>query len=172
MRSIGIYLFVVLFCILTIKQSVAQTAAIPPPNPKSIIALHESLIRRTALLNDKIHALKAASNQGSGLRLAVCTKLKLQPTDCDAVLDWSSQASAKLTALDQQAKAIIDAVRAAHPHRPKGTGGALLPPPPPELARLQAQREALIESETAQMLTTLTPNGAGMLQVTAFTAKQ
>jgi hypothetical protein len=147
----------------------AQTTA--PPNPRTTIALHEVFIRRTALLSSHIQTLKSGSNKGAGLRVAVCNKFRVNGNDCDAVLNWSVLANAKLIEIDRQAQQIIAAVRASHPHHPKGTG-ELLPPPSASLAQLQAQREQTVEAQTKSLLALLTPAGATALTSAILTPQQ
>jgi hypothetical protein len=137
-----------------------------------VVALHEGFIRRMALLQDKITALETPAGHVSGLRTAVCSKIQVDQADCKTVLTWANHTNASLTAIDQKAQAIITSIRAQYPHRPKASSTPLLPPPPAELAQLQSQRELLVETETAKLLSSLTQNGANNLTLSSFTPKK
>ncbi len=50
----------------------------------------------------------------------------------------------QVQAIDQQAAAIINAVKSQYKNVPKGATASLVPPPPPQLATLEAQRTSVV----------------------------
>lgn len=69
--------------------------------------------------------------------------LQLSPLQAAQLINVAVPCVQQIEAVDQQAAAIIDAVKKRYKGLPKGPN-SMVPPPPPQLATLEAQRTALI----------------------------
>jgi hypothetical protein len=138
-------------------QSVPSSPA-PPPVSRS----YEGLLRSLAVISRKSDDLDAAGNKTQKLKQGVCDSLAVASADCGLIFQTAVAMDALLQALDQQAKTVIDNVRKQHPHKPQADG-TVLPPPPPELNQLQAQREAIVRSAASTLQQQLSAAGEAAL---------
>ena len=147
--------------ILSVMPIELSGQAVPPARPTfPDHVLYEPFFRNLALINRKADELDRSGGQGSHLKDAACAGLGLGREDCTIVLQTAADVGARLAGLDKQAQSIIDDVRKKHKERP---AGAVLPPPPTELAQLQAQRNSLVGTAAARLKQQLTPSGSTTL---------
>lgn len=140
-----------LILLMPIELSSQTMAPARPAFPDYV--LYEGFLRNIALINRKATELDRSGGR-SGLREAVCARLGLGAKDCALLLQTVTAVEAQLTPLDKRAQSIIDEVRRKHKER---AAGSVLPPPPQELAQLQAQRNSLIGTAVAALKQQLTP---------------
>lgn len=154
-----------LFVFASIQALFAQSA---PPAQAPSVGTYESFLRNLAVISAKSDSLNTAGVTNQELKQGVCGSLAINAADCNLLFQIAVATSAQLQALDRQATAIISAVRAQYPHGAM-PAGVTLPPPPPALGQLQAQREALVGSAVASLQQQLT--AAGGLAITKRLSK-
>lgn len=126
----------------------------PPVFPDPIV--YEGFVRNLALINRKADDLDRSGGRGSHLKEAVCGGLGLGVQDCVVVLQAARDLEAQLAQVDKQARGVIDEIGKRHKER---RAGSVLPPPPPELAQLQAERNSLVEAGADTLKQQLTSSG-------------
>ncbi len=142
--------------VISASPADAQTARVYPDTHAA--KQYEPFLRILARAQRKADELnQSMSGKGNALRNAVCERLSLAQADCSFLLDLASTTETRLRELDGQAHDLIDSIRKKYPHTAH-YNGALLPDPPPELAVLQAQRDALVGATLAEMKQRLTPD--------------
>jgi hypothetical protein len=144
--------------VMPIQMSGQAVSPARPAFPDHV--LYELFFRNLALINRKADELERSSGRSNHMREAVCARLSLGDQDCKVLLQTAAHVEARLAQLDKQARSIIDEVRKKHKERP---AGAVLPPPPAELAQLQAQRNSLTKIAVAQLKQQLTQSGSNAL---------
>lgn len=132
-------LLAVLCGILVSLMPVELLSQSVPPNPPVFPdpIVYEGFVRNLALINRKADDLDRSCGRDSHLKEAVCGGLGLGVQDCVVVLQAARDLEAQLAQVDKQARGVIDETRKRHKER---RAGSVLPPPPPELAQLQAER--------------------------------
>lgn len=102
-------------------------------------------------LDRKAADLDLHGGNGDELRNRFQRKLNFSSSQFAIVRQSAQKLDADLKQKDAQAKVIIDAFHAKYP-----PGKVLtLPPPPPELAQLQKEREEIIQQDVADLKTQL-----------------
>jgi hypothetical protein len=121
------------------------TPAAPDPRRAQAMALHV-----TAVLQAMAEKREREGQPAGISSRSIAVKAGLDSAQADAVGRVAARMSARVTPLDERAKAII---QAAHERYPGGRlpAGVLPPPPPPELHELQLQRNALVEQALQEL---------------------
>jgi len=114
--------------------------------------------RHLLALRDRASALERAGGIGAGLRSYYKDKAKLTDQQALALDQIASTCAQEVAVLDAQAKVIIDAFRTKVLAKNSLTGGTL-PPLPPELRRMQQQRNMIIMRYRELLRTTLGQQG-------------
>jgi len=133
----------------------ASTANTPPDTE---LALHHLFLHNSAILHRKAGEMDVTGSAGAGLRNAFAAKLGLNGRDSAALLSLAARLDSQVTALDQQASAMIANIRSQH--KP----GTLLPPIPQDLINLERARTALVRAAMDSLPTALSPAGYGALE--------
>jgi hypothetical protein len=152
----------IILCLLGASFAGSAQSIPGAPTAASATASYEGFLRNLAVISTKSDSLDASGVKNHKLKQGVCDSLALSGADCALIFQIGVATSAQLQALDRQATAVINGVRAQHPHGAQAAG-TVVPPPPPQLAQLQAQREALVKSATAALQQQLSPSGSAAL---------
>jgi hypothetical protein len=134
-----------------LPQVVAFPTTLPPD-------AYEHVFRHVAHLQAKDAAITVSGGRAANYGSYYKKLANLTQSQADALQSVSQAALKDLAAIDQQAQALIVQ---AHAQRPPGQK---LPPPPAQLASLQAQRSALLSSYRTQLQTALGPAAFANLQ--------
>ena len=161
--STAAVLFVAALTLILPANLTGQVAG-PAEQAAATLVPEASLLRNLALAMRKADELDKSGGRRASLGRSFCGRLGLETGDCAVVLQTTADLDANLLRLDSQARKIIEDVRAKHRRAP----GSLIPPPPPELGELQAQRDALVSSAVATMKQRLT--GAGKQTLSSYVA--
>lgn len=83
--------------------------------------------------------------------------LQLSPAQFAQVKSIALSCVRQIQALDQQAKEIIDGTKGQFKNAPRNSPMAMVPPPPPELAALEAQRSMTVLTAADSIAAALGP---------------
>lgn len=105
--------------------------------------MYRQFFRHLLALKERAAELEREGKNGNGLRSYYKDKIKLNDRDARVLDQTAADCEREIKQFDARAKAIIQAVRARFPNG-KVQSGEQLPPPPPELKRLQLERNVAI----------------------------
>lgn len=112
-------------------------------------------------LDRKADEIEKKGGTGTELRESLQRRLGFSTYQFELIREAAQKLDSDLKQKDAQAQAIIDAFHAKYPPNQPLIGP--LPPPPPELAVLQQERENLIEQDVANLKSELGPDAAAKL---------
>ena len=132
------------------QKTAAQSTTRTKPGPVPLPLLYRHFFAYQNHLDRAASTLDKQGKNGAGLRDHFQKKLEFTDEQFALVRDTALRLESELQKVDAKAKAIIDSTRAAFPHATMSQPETL-PPVPPELTKLQEERNALIEHETTSL---------------------
>ncbi len=149
----------------------ANSPQVVRPTPQDVVipdyVLYHQFFRHLLYLDQQAANHRSATATSGEVRNSYQTRLRFGSDQFAKVRSSAGVTEQKVAILDAQAKAIVTAFRAQHNHV---SASEPLPPPPPELAQLQQQRNALIKTQIAQLKDSLGSQDA--TQLDAFLRSQ
>ena len=133
-------------------ESEAAQSPLPARAPEHIV--YRQFFRHLLALKERATELERQGKNGNGLRSHYKDKIKLKDKDARALDQIASDCEREIAQIDARAKAIIQSARARFPNG-KLPPGQQLPPPPPELKRMQLQRNVLIMQARERLRTAI-----------------
>jgi hypothetical protein len=138
----------VLFCVLSLRLCPSLLAQQPSgptltPQPLARDVMYRILFRQIAAFQVQASQLAAQFKPNAFAANYHQNALQLSPLQATQLINVAVPCVQQMKAIDQQAAAIIDAVKKQYKGMPKGPN-SMVPPPPPQLSVLEAQRTALI----------------------------
>lgn len=157
------WLLCALACPLAFGQALEKGLSLrPAPRKVSLPTLYRFFLAFQLHLDRAADAMDQKGERASGLRDHYQKRLGFTPAEFALVRDAAIRLEAQLKQQDAKAQAVIDDVHARFPPGAV-TGPKDLPPPSPELVRLQQERNALIKHEVDRLKASLGPALAGKL---------
>ncbi len=120
--------------------------------------MYRVLFREIAAYQAQADRLAAQSKPDGFVRNYHQQLLQLTPDKFSQVKEIILPCVQQMQAVDVQARTLIDAVKSQHRGAAKGSPNAMVPPPPPELADLEAKRTALILAAADAIAAALGPS--------------
>ncbi|HEY6340899.1 MAG TPA: hypothetical protein VIY49_05365 [Bryobacteraceae bacterium] len=113
------------------------------PQPMARDVMYRILFRQIAAFQAQANVLAAQSKPNAFVANYHQNALQLSPAQAQQLIGVAVPCAQQIKAIDQQAEAIINAVKKQYKGIPRGPN-AMVPPPSPQLAALEAQRTALV----------------------------
>lgn len=124
--------------------------------PPSLPVLYRFFLSYQLHLDRKADALKQKGKDGEDLRFHYQMRLGFSDQEAAKLHESALHLEKVLREKDDEAQKIIKEARSAIPKGPLPTGW-IIPPPPPRLKALQAERDAAVNSEITTLRQKLTP---------------
>lgn len=139
-----------------VAQDAETTQNKPGKVPPSLPVLYRFFLSYQLHLDRKADALKRVGRNGEDLRTHYQKRLGLSDQEASKLRESALHLEKVLREKDSEAQVII---KEAHSAIPKGPlpKGFIIPPPPPRLKTLQAERDAAIKAEVATLHQELAP---------------
>lgn len=147
-------------------QTADQASSTPIPHARAstrapLPRLYWHFLDYQRFLDRRADELEKKGQSGTETRETLQRKLGFNTYQLTLIREAAQKMADDLKQKDAQAKAVIDEFRKEYPPDQPLTGP--LPPPPPELAKLQQEREDLIEQHVATLKTELGPDASQKL---------
>jgi len=146
--------------LLTSMIGRAQSSPATQPQPIPSHVLYEQFVRYQNHLDRVAANAVLQGKDGSDFRNHFQQKVGFTDAQFALVRTAAQQLETDLNAQDAKARVVINAFRQAHQG---ATPPATVPPPPAELAQLQAQRDQMVNDEIAILKTALGSTAAAKL---------
>jgi len=148
------------------SQTADQTTSTPIPHARAsarapLPRLYWHFLDYQRFLDRRADDLEKKGQSGTETRETLQRKLGFNTYQLTLIREAAQKMADDLKKKDAQAKVIIDDFRKKYPPNQPLTGP--LPPPPPDLAKLQQEREDLIEQHVATLKTELGPDASQKL---------
>ena len=114
------------------------------PQPLARDVMYRVLFREIAAYRNAADQLAAQSKPDAFIRNYHEKVLELSAAQATQLIQIAMPCVQRIQAIDSQASAIIQAVKTQHKNAPRNSPNAVVPPPPQELAALEAQRATVI----------------------------
>ncbi|WP_263416483.1 hypothetical protein [Terriglobus albidus] len=135
----------------------------PTKTPPTLPVLYRHFLAYQLHLERRADALKQAGKDGEDLRTHFQKRLGFSNGEFTKIHTSALHLEKALQDKDAEARKIIKDAHAAIPKRPLPKG-FVIPPPPPRLKELQAERDAAISSEIETLHKNLTPDDVEKLE--------
>jgi hypothetical protein len=149
----------------TVAHPRSATTAAPPgtkqsPNPSQARehVVYRQFFRHLVALKDRGTEMESHGKSGKAFRQHYKTKIGLKDKDADLLDQIAEECERETAKVDAQAQKIIDAVRRKFP-KGKVASAEQLPPPPPELKKLQLKRDMIVMRARHRLVTELGDQG-------------
>lgn len=165
-RHVLISLLALIVVIPLYSQTADQAPSTPTPHARTstrapLPRLYWHFLDYQRFLDRRADELEKKGQSGTETRERLQRKLGFNTYQLTLIREAAQKMADDLKQKDAQAKVVIDEFRKKYPPNQPLTGP--LPPPPPELATLQQERENLIEQHVATLKTELGPEAAQKL---------
>jgi hypothetical protein len=141
------------------QTNTASPSAQPPTSRPPLARLYWHFLAYQNFLDRTAANLDQHGGNGDELRNRFQRKVGFTSAQFGTVRQAAVKLESDLKPKDAQAKVIIDAFHAKYPPGKVTT----LPPPPPELAQLQQEREQLIEQDVSDLKSQLGPEASAKM---------
>lgn len=150
------------------QQSVASTIGTkqsPSPSQAPEHVVYRQFFRHLVALKQRASEMESQGKNGKALREHYKDKIGLKDKEARLLDEIASESEREVEKIDQKAQKIIDAARKKYPNG-RVPAGEQLPPAPPELKKLQRQRDMIVMRGRHRLATEL--GSYGFQQVDDF----
>lgn len=130
----------------------------PLPASAPDYVLYRQFFRHHSALKERAAEVERQGRSGQALRSYYKNKVGLEDRQANALDDVAAECDREVTRLDAEAKQIIDAARARYPNGVVPAGQSI-PPAPPELRKMQVERNMIVMRACQQLREKLGAHG-------------
>lgn len=127
----------------TTTSHTVGTKQLPSPSQAREHIVYRQFFRHVAGLKKRAAEMETQGKSGKAFRTHYKEKIGLKDKEANLVDEIAAECERETTKVDAQAQRIIDAARARVPNG-QAVSSNQIPPPPPELKKLQRQRDMIV----------------------------